>query len=212
MITKMTPLSFTRRSPAALLTVGLLAAYLIFSAPTVVRAQQIVSCAASGGALGETYVTVNSDQAQVNVRSGPNSYQYDKIGILLTFEAAPAVGRSPGGEWIQISCPGAFNGTGWVYAANVTLTAAGELPVITIPPTATPLITDTVDPALAAEFPPVQPTATRLPTFTPAAPQSLPTFAETPTLSVNGNLQGALILVIGVLGLAILLLSFLFRR
>ena len=212
MITKMTRLSFTRRRLAAFQTVGLFAALLIFFAPTVVRAQQIVSCAASGGALGETYVTVNSDQAQVNVRSGPNSYQYGKIGILLTFESAPAIGRSTGGELIQISCPGAFGGTGWVYAANVTLTAAGELPVVGMPLTATPLITDTVDPALAAEFPPVQPTSTRLPTFTPAAPQSLPTFTDTPAIPVSGNLQGALILVIGVLGLAILLLSFLFRR
>jgi uncharacterized protein YraI len=212
MITKMTRPSFTRRRLAAILTAGLFAAILIVSAPTVVRAQQIVSCAASGGALGETYVTVNSDQAQVNVRSGPNSYRYGKIGILLTFESAPAIGRSAGGEWIQISCPGAFGGVGWVYAANVTLTATAELPVVTVPPTTTPLITDTVDPALAAEFPPVQPTATRLPTFTPAAPQPLPTFTETPTISLSGNLQGALILVIGVLGLAILLLSFLFRR
>ncbi|RJP54264.1 MAG: SH3 domain-containing protein [Anaerolineaceae bacterium] len=197
---------------AAVLTSGLLAALLIASAPTVVRAQGIVSCAASGSALGETYVTVNSDQAQVNVRSGPNSYLYGKIGILLTFESAPALGRSPGGDWIQVSCPAASGGSGWVYAANVTLTATGELPVVDIPATATPLFTSTVDPVLAAEFPPVQPTSTRLPTFTPAAPPSLPVFTDTPALSPNGNLQGALIFVIGVLGLAVLLLSFVFKR
>jgi uncharacterized protein YraI len=208
----MTRLGFTRRRLAAVLTAGLFAVTLIVSAPTVVRAQEIVSCAASASVLGETYVTVNSDQAQVNVRSGPNSYQYGKIGILLTFESAPALGRSPGGDWIQISCPGAFGGSGWVYAANVTLTASGELSVVNIPATSTPLFTATVDPALAAEFPPIQPTSTRPPTFTPAAPQSPPAFVDTPALPLNGNLQGALIFVAGVLGLAILLLSFFFKR
>lgn len=212
MTTEMIRSGFMRQGIAALLTAGLLAAILIVFKPTVVHAQAIVSCAASGAALGETYVTVNSDQAQVNVRSGPNSYQYGKIGILLTFESAPAIGRSPGGEWIQISCPAAFGGTGWVYAANVTLTASGDLPVVLVPATPTPLFTATVDPLLAAEFPPIPPTSTRLPTFTPAAPRPLPTFTDSPALALSGKVQGALIFVIGVLGLAILLLSFLFWR
>lgn len=208
----MNRLGFTRRSPASFLTVGLLAALLVFSTRTIVRAQGVALCAAPANALGGAYVTVNSDQAQVNVRGGPNSYQYDKIGILFTYESAPALGRSPGGDWIQISCPGASGGAGWVYAANVTVTASGELPVVAIPVTATPLVTATVDPALASQFPPVLPTSTRLPTFTPAAPQTLPTFADVSTIPLSGNLNGALIIAVATFGLAILLLSFFFKR
>lgn len=199
-----------RRRFASILTSCLLTATLTFSSLTVVRAQEIVSCAAA--ALSGAYVTVNSDQAQVNVRSGPNSYLYDKVGILYTYESALALGRSPGGDWIQISCPGAPGGAGWVYAANVTLTAQGELPVAAIPVTATPLITATVDPALAAQFPPVLPTATRLPTFTPAAPQTSPAFTDVPTLPLSGNLNGALIIAVATFGLAILVLSYFFKR
>lgn len=207
----MTRSGFIRRR-AFFLTSGLLAAILTFSTLTIARAQEVVLCAAPASALSGAYVTVNADQAQVNVRSGPNSYQYGKIGLLLTYESAPALGRSPGGDWIQVSCPGAPGGAGWVYAANVTLTASGELPVVDIPVTATPLFVATVDPALAAEFPPIQPTVTRLPTFTPAAPQTPLVFADAPAFPMNGNLQGALIIVVAVLGLAVLLLSFFIRR
>jgi hypothetical protein len=203
---------FIRRRFASFLTAGLLAAIFAFFTLTTVRAQDVALCAAPASALGGAYVTVNGDQAQVNVRSGPNSYQYGKIGLLLTYESAPALGRSPGGDWIQVSCPGAPGGAGWVYAANVKLTAPGDLPVVDIPITVTPAFTATVDPALAAEFPPVQPTVTRLPTFTPAAPQTLPVFANTPALPLSGNLQGALITVVAVFGLAVLLLSFFFKR
>ena len=204
--------SFTRRRPASFLTVGLLAAIFAFSTLTTVRAQDVALCAAPASALSGAYVTVNGDQAQVNVRSGPNSYQYGKIGVLFTYESAPALGRSPGGDWIQVSCPGAPGGAGWVYAANVTLTAPGELPAVEIPVTATPLFTATVDPVLGSQFPPVQPTPMRLPTFTPAAPQTPPVFADAPALPLSGNLQGSLIIAVAVLGLTVLLLSFFFKR
>jgi hypothetical protein len=94
----------------------------------------------------------------------------------------------------------------------MTLTAQGELPVVDIPITVTPIFTTTVDPTLAAAFPLVQPTNTRLPTFTPAVPQTLPTFEDAPAVPLNGNLQGALIMVVAALGLAVLTLSFLFKR
>lgn len=207
----MSQLSFTRRL-ASFLTAGLLAAIFSFSTLTTARAQ-VVLCAAPASALSGAYVTVNGDQAQVNVRSGPNSYQYGKIGLLLTYESAPALGRSSGGDWIQVSCPGAPGGAGWVYAANVTLTASGELPVVDIPATATPLFTATVDPVLAAEFPPIAPTTARLPTFTPAAPQTPPAFSDSPALPLNGgSLQGTLIIAVAVLGLAIFILSFFIKR
>jgi uncharacterized protein YraI len=211
-LTKMLRFSFTRRL-AYFLTAGLVAAIFAFSPLTVVRAQDVALCAAPASALGDAYVTVNADQVQVNVRSGPNSYLYGKIGILFTYESAPVLGRSPGGDWFQISCArSASGGSGWVYAANMTLTAQGELPVVDIPITVTPIFTTTVDPTLAAAFPLVQPTNTRLPTFTPAVPQTLPTFEDAPAVPLNGNLQGALIMVVAALGLAVLTLSFLFKR
>lgn len=208
----MNSFGFTRRRFASLLTAGLLAVSLAFSTLTAVHAQGVALCAAPESALSSAYVTVNSDQAQVNVRGGPNSYLYDKVGLLLTFESAPALGRSPGGDWIQIACPGAPSNAGWVYAANVTLTAAGELPVVAIPVTSTPLVTPTVDPELAAQFPPILPTPTRLPTFTPAALQPLPAFTDVPALPVSGNLSGGLIIAIAGFGLAILILSYFLRR
>ena len=202
---------FTRRL-ASFLTLAAFAFSFAFFHPTAVRAQGVASCAASGAALGETYVTVNSDQAQVNVRSGPNSYLYGKVGILLTFESAPAIGRSPGGDWIQISCPAGYSGVGWVYAANVTLTASVDLPVVAIPVTVTPEITPTVDPALAAAFPPVQPTAARLPTFTPAALQPIPVFTDAPILPLQNDWNGIVILSAVALGLVIFLVSLFLRR
>jgi hypothetical protein len=146
------------------------------------------------------------------VRSGPNSYLYGKTGILFTGESAPALGRSSGGDWIQIACPGAPGNVGWVYAANVTLSAQVELVVIDIPATSTPVITTTIDPTLAAAFPLLEPTATRLPTFTPAAPLTVPVFTDVTRPDRSMDVQGSFIIVIGVLGLAVLLLSFLIKR
>ena len=200
------------RSLASFLTLAALTFTQTFFSPTPARAQGVASCAASAGALGDAYVTVNSDQAQVNVRSGPNSYLYDKVGILLTFESAPAIGRSPGGDWIQISCPAAYGGSGWVYAANVTLTASVELPVVAIPVTVTPEVTSTVDPALAAAFPPVQPTTARLPTFTPAVSQPIPVFTDAPSLPLQNSLNGMIIIVAAALGVVVLLISLFIRR
>lgn len=203
---------FTRRRLESCLITSLIVSIIAFSISKPARAQDIALCAAPASALSGTYVTVTADQAQVNVRSGPNSYQYGKIGILLTYESAPALGRSPGGDWIQISCPGVPGGAGWVYAANVTLTAQIELPVVEIPATPTPLLTSTVDPVLAAEFPVIQATSTRLPTFTPAVPQIPPSYTESPSMPLNKNLQGAFIIGIAMLGMIVFLLSFFLKR
>ena len=92
---------------------------------------------------------------------------------------------------------------GWVYALYVSLTgsAGRELPRVEVPPTPTAASTPTINPTLAAAFIPTE-NATRLPTFTAAAPLSVPTFAdETPAA---GRIPiGLLILgfvVVGVLG------------
>jgi hypothetical protein len=119
------------------------------------------------------YVT---NPEQINVRAGPSSVYYEAVGVLLTGETAPALGKSPGGGWIEIAYPGVPGGVGWVYAPLVSL-SPGFLPIVEPPPTATPRTTVTLDPTLAAALL-VQSTPTHLPTFTPAPPLQIPTFTS----------------------------------
>jgi len=200
------------RSCLRLLASGLLAVLWVLSAQAGVRAQGIVLCAAAPASLSGVYVTVNLDQPQVNVRGGPNSYLYGKTGILFTGESAPALGRSPGGDWIQIACPGAPGDVGWVYAANVTLSAPVDLAVIEIPTTSTPAVTATIDPTLAAAYPSLAPTLARPPAFTPAPPLTVPAFTDAALPPMGVDVRGSFILAVGAAGLIILLLSFLLRR
>lgn len=198
-----------RASFAGLLVVAIALSItaLFFATPHSAQAQAI-SCAAAPSA-GVPYITVNADQDHVNVRSGPNSYLYDKVGILYPGESAPALGRTSVGDWIQIACPGAPNSMGWVYSANVTLTSTGFLPIVDPPPT--PPFTLNLDPSLAASLE-VQPTVTRLPTFTPPAPQqTLPVYTDLPR-SAPSSWIAPLIAGLGIAGLFGLLFSLLFRR
>jgi uncharacterized protein YraI len=117
----------------------------------------------------------------INVRTGPSTITYPiPCGALPYGETATALGASPGHDWVQIAYPACPGGTGWVYAANVTLT--GSLRVVEPPPTPTPLATATIDPTLQAQFQ-TEPTATRLPTFTPPPPLSVPTFSASARIS-----------------------------
>jgi uncharacterized protein YraI len=129
-------------------------------------------------------ITVRSDQEEyINVRSGPGIF-YEKVGVLLKGQQAPAKGRSAGGDWIIIDYPGVPGGIAWVYAPFVNLTP-GNLPIVEPPPTPTALFTPTIDPTLAAQF--IVTTApTRLPTFTPPPPLVVPTFSA----SNGGKLAG----------------------
>jgi len=109
---------------------------------------------------------LNSDF--VNIRSGP-AVTYESVGVLVTGQTAEALGRSTGGDWIQIRYSPVAAGLAWVYAPIVRLFTLGEvLRIIEPPPTATPRVTPTIDPTFAAQFSSVLPT--RLPTFTPATP------------------------------------------
>jgi uncharacterized protein YraI len=183
---------------------------LVLAAPgqTIVLAQQPTgSVPTVTGTPGGAFITVNSDQQQINVRGGPSTYLYPPIGVLLTGQQLPAIGRSPGGDWIQIEYPGVDGSVGWVYAPLVKLSAGANLPIVEPPPTPTPASTPTIDPTLAAAF--IAPeTATRLPTYTPPAPLAAPTFAdETPTPSSIP--YGLLIFGFGFVGVLGVLISFL---
>ena len=125
-------------------------------------------------------ISVDPSLEQIDVYAGPSSFNYPAIGVLLTGEKAPALGRARGDDnWIMIRYEGVPDSIGWVYALYVSLTGSNgvELPLIDIPATPTPASTPTINPTLAAAFIPVQ-EATRLPTFTPPAPLAIPTFVE----------------------------------
>jgi uncharacterized protein YraI len=151
------------------------------------------------------FVTVTYSDP-INVRSGPSTISYPIVAKLNPGEVVPALGISPGREWIQISYS---DGTGWVYASYVSI-SGGELRIIEPPPTPTPPVTATIDPTLAAQFA-VQPTITRLPTFTPPPPLEeidMSAHATRPRTAA----PGIFILSLGLLGAVGLLISFLLRR
>lgn len=147
---------------------------------------------------------------QINVRGGPSSYLYPAVGVLLTGEIAPALGRSPGGDWIQIHYEGVTGNIGWVYAPLVSLSANANLPIVEPPPTPTPATTPTIDPTLAAAFIP-QYTPTRLPTFTPPGPLEIPTY-EAVNAKEGGVPLGLVIVLLSLIGGFGALISFLRGR
>jgi len=143
----------------------------------------------------------------VNVRLCPD-VTCDLVGVLIQGQTAPAVGRSPGGEWIQIVYPGVPGNVAWVFSALVTLQAfqPGGLPIVVPPATPTPRVTATIDPTLAAQFNLNPITPTRPPTFTPAPPVVAPTFAPSDGASRGGFPPILLILglmIVGIFGLVI---------
>jgi hypothetical protein len=151
------------------------------------------------------FVTVTYSDP-INVRGGPSTVYYPIIGQLAPGEVVPALGISPGREWIEVSFSG---GTGWVYASFVSI-SGGELLIVEPPPTPTPLVTATIDPTLAAAFN-VQPTQTRLPTFTPPPPLEVPQYTDVSRRPSSGA-TGIFILVLGFMGAIGLLVSFVLRK
>jgi hypothetical protein len=137
-----------------------------------------------------TYIVVNSDMDQINVRSRPDPLS-SKIGVLLTGQRVPARGKYS--VWILIEYQGVTGGEGWVYAPYVTI-FGGELMIVEPPPTPTVLYTTTIDPTLAAQFI-VTPEPSRLPSFTPPSPISIPTYPADVILHGAGNIPIGLIIV-----------------
>jgi hypothetical protein len=185
---------------------------LVLPASTAVFAQQPTGDVptVTGTPVGPFITVTYTDQ--INVRAGPSSFFYPKIGTLLPFETAPAIGRSAGGDWIQIVYFGVPGNVGWVYAPLVILSPGAVLPVVEAPPTLTPQTTPTIDPTLAAAFI-VPATATRLPTFTAPVPLAIPTFESAPPTTVAGGLPAGLLIVsLGLIGLFGALISFLRGR
>jgi hypothetical protein len=181
----------------------------VFSASslTVVLAQQPTDTPLATG----IFITVFTDEPQINVRMGPSSSVYPIVGILLRGASAPALGRSQGGDWIKIEFEGAPNNAGWVYSPLVQI-SSGTLLIVEPPPTPVQPATATIDPTLAAQFV-IIPTNTRPPTFTPAPSLTYPVFTQITAIKSNNTVPMATIIIalalLGVVGFA---LSLIIRR
>ena len=183
--------------------------YWIFTAstPTVVLAQQPTETPTLG-----LFITVITDEPQINVRLGPSSSIYPVVGTLLRGATAPALGRSQGGDWVQIEYPGAPNNKGWVYSPLVQVSPPGILLVVEPPPTPVPPPTSTIDPVLAEQFK-IAPTNTRLPTFTPPPPMAVTVYTQAPSSAMDEAIPvGIVILALFSLGVIGFLLSAIVRR
>ena len=165
----------------------------------------------TGTPLGPT-ITVNADNDQINVRSGPGT-EYNKLGVLISGQVISAIGKSVAGLWILIEYPGVEGGLAWVYAPLVTVSGGTSLPIVAPPPTPSPAVTATIDPTLAAQFVLNIP-ATRLPTFTAPPPLAIPTFTNDSPESSFAFLppMGIFITLFGVIGIMGTLVSFARRR
>lgn len=152
--------------------------------------------------------TVSSDNPQINVRSGPG-LDYPEIGILLARQTVPVLGRTPGGDWVQVLYPGAPGNVAWIYTYNLIIPPNSGIPILPPPPTPTPRITPTIDPTFAAQFV-IELPPTRQPTFTAPPPLVIPTYAaitSTNTGGIPAGLPIAILLVVGALGLLFSLLT-----
>jgi uncharacterized protein YraI len=182
--------------------------------PSLVEAQQPTgSIPTVTGTPSGPMVSVDPSLGQIRVYAGPSSFNYPPIGVLLTGIRVPALGRAVGNDdWIMIRYEGVPGSVGWVYALYVSLTGAGgaELPRVDVPPTPTPASTPTINPTLVAAFIPTE-NATRLPTFTAAAPLAVPTFVDE-TRPGSRIPLGLVILGFGVVGVLGTLVSFLRGR
>jgi uncharacterized protein YraI len=203
---------FWFRLPLLILPAIMLGLTLAVPFGTIVLAQQPSATPTSPPeTTSGMYITVITTEPQINVRMGPGSIAYPIVGTLLQGQTAPALGKSPGGDWIQIQLDSAPNGKGWVYSPLVAV-SPGSLRIIEPPPTSAPPATATIDPTLAAQFNTV-PASTRLPTFTPAPEVTVPVFTETsPIMSKLPISMASIIVFFGMAGLLGFVLSILRRR
>jgi len=194
----------------SIIGLGLLSSLLLLSGQLPVFAQQPTGSVptVTGTPSGPIVTVVNADGA--NVRAGPSSVYYEKIGpSLIDGQQVPALGRSPGGDWVQIYYLGVPGNVGWVYAPLVVL-SPGYLPIIEPPPTSTPRVTQVIDPTLIAAFAATG-NPTQLPTFTPPPPLVIPTYDANDS-SIPKIPMGLVIFGLAFIGLFGAAISFLRRR
>ncbi len=74
------------------------------------------------------------------MRLAPVPIDCELVGVLIAGQQAEALGRTPGGDWIQIVYAGVPGNVAWVYAPLVQIInlGAGALPIVEPPATPTP--------------------------------------------------------------------------
>lgn len=180
-------------------------------ADNVIAQQPTGSVPTVTGTAAGPVVTVYADLVQVDVYSGPSTYLYPAVGVLLAGQSVPALGRGSDQDWIQVFYPGIPGSKAWVYAPYVRISPGARLQTVDAPPTPTPFSTPTIDPTLAAAF--IAPeTPTRLPTFTPPAEIVIPTFVDEAENRTNRIPIGLLMFSLGFVGAMGVLISFLRGR
>lgn len=193
-----------------LVTASLLAAHPVALASSPGQQPTAAMSTVTSTPSGPMAVVVPGPEPQINLRSGPNT-TYDLVGVLLVGQKVPAKGRSPGGNWIMVEYPGVPGGVAWVWSLYVRIEPAVDLPIVEPPPTPTPLVTNTIDPTLAAKFV-VTLAPTRPATFTPPPALQIPTF-QAENGAVVGNIpMGLIITGLAVVGVLFGLVSFAGRR
>ena len=178
---------------------------------TIVLAQQPTITPLAEASSTGMFITVITEEPQINVRMGPSSSIYPIVGTLVRGATAPALGRSQGGDWVQIEYQGAPYNKGWVYSPLVQV-SPGILIEVESPPTPVPPATSTVDPTLAAQFI-IVPTNTRPPTFTPPPLLTAPVYTEIPSVQTQNFVPVATIIIaLATLGVIGFMLSLFTRR
>lgn len=152
----------------------------------------------------------------VNVRAGPGT-DYDQVGVLISGQTSPILGRSSDGIWFEIEYIGGPNNTGWVFKDLVHVVGdVPSMPTILAPPTPTLHPTTTPDSGATAgptSLATQDPNAGRPPTFTAPAPQAQPTLLPAQGIHAGAAFPPAiLILGLFVLGSFGTLLSLLRLR
>ncbi len=166
---------------------------------------------AHGEAQAQSGVVVTVTYSEpINVRGGPSTVYYPIVGRVFPGDVLPALGVSPGREWVQVSYPDAPGGVGWLYAAYVTV-SGGELKVVEPPPTSTPIATATINPTFAAAFI-FQPTPSRMPTFTPPPPLAIPQFTDSAARRPVGLAPGMIVLLLVVIAVVVFLITYALNR
>jgi len=181
---------FWFKFPLTVLAVSVIGLTMLF-VPKGVRA--------SNEAQAQTGVLATVVYSEViNVRGGPSTVYYPIVGSAYPGDILPALGVSPGREWVQVVFPSAPGGVGWVYATFVTI-SGGELMIVEPPPTPTPIATATINPTFAAAFI-FQPTETRMPTFTPPAPLEIPQYHDESISRSSGMASGLIVIILLLIG------------
>ena len=164
----------------------------------------------TGTPIGAIAIVKDNEQGFANVRAGPSTTGFEIVGVLVIGAQVPALGRTEGGDWIQITYPGVPGGVAWIWSDLVDV--KGTLPIIIPPPTPTPRVTPTIDPTLAAQFL-VEIPPTRLPTFTAPPPYASPTPIDETQATISSRVpMGFIIVGLLVVGLFGTFISFLGGR